>query len=349
MARGGDADSVDHALVDPQRLARWMDTQPLPGIGELPAISRLSGGSQNELFAVERGGAEHVLRRPPNVAAQGRYEAFSREHRVLAALADTDVPHPHLHAVCDDVEVLGGPFYLTERVDGWSPMQVGWAPPFDTDLDARRGLAIQLVDGIARLARVDWKAAGLEGFGRPEGFHDRQVDRWLAFLERVKTRELPGIDETADWLRGHRPKVYEPGILHGDYQFANVMFCHGAPARLAAIVDWEMATIGDPLLDLGWALISYPADDQPTDGTAYVDYTGMPPREELLAHYETVSGRSTEDLPYYLILARFKLGIVLEQSVARFAAGEADDRVASFATMVTGLIAGAAELAERTP
>jgi aminoglycoside phosphotransferase (APT) family kinase protein len=342
---------VDTELVDPARLARWMDEQALAGAGEIPVVSRLTGGSQNELFAVERGGEQLVLRRPPSLAAEGRYEAFSREHRVLAALRDTDVPHPRLHGVCDDVDVLGGPFYLTERVEGWSPMQLGgWAPPFDTDLDARAGLAVELVDGIARLARVDWRAVGLEGFGRPDGFHDRQVDRWLAFLERVKTRELPGVDVAADWLRRHRPKVYEPGILHGDYQFANVMFRHGAPARLAAIVDWEMSTIGDPLLDLGWALISYPADDRPLAGAmSYVDHTGMPPRADLLAHYEKVSGRSTEDLPYFLILARFKLGIVLEQSVARLARGEADERVSSFAETVLGLIKGAAELAEATP
>lgn len=348
MADGG---TGGEELVDPARLARWMDQQGLAGVSELPTVERLSGGSQNELFTVTRGAQELVLRRPPNATAPGRAEAFSREHRVLAALADTDVPHPRLFGVCDDPEVLGGPFYLTERVDGWSPMQTkGWPTPFDTDLDARAGLAVQLIDGIARLARVDWKAAGLEGFGRPEGFHDRQVDRWLAFLERVRTRELPGVDVAADWLRRHRPKAYEPGILHGDYQFANVMFRHGAPARLAAIVDWEMATVGDPLLDLGWALIGYPADDNPAaTGMGYVDLTGMPPREDLLAHYEAVSGRSTEDLRYYLILARFKLGIVLEQSVARLAAGQADERVAAFPAVVLDLIAGAAELAQRTP
>ncbi len=342
----------DQELVDPARLGRWMDGQGLPGQGELPEVSRLSGGTQNELFVVERGGNELVLRRPPNVAASGRAEAFTREHRVLAALADTDVPHPRLHGVCDDPEVLGGPFYLTERVDGWSPMQHpdGWPAPFDTPDGERGGLAFELVGGIARLARVDWKAAGLEGFGRPDGFHERQVDRWLAFLDRVRTRELPGVDVTAAWLRRHEPAHYEPGILHGDYQFANVMFRHGAPARLAAIVDWEMSTVGDPLLDLGWALIPYPADDLPESGSmTYVDYTGMPPRDELLAHYEQISGRSTEDLLYYLILARFKLGIVLEQSVARLAAGEADERVEAFAETVTGLLAGAAEMAQRQP
>jgi aminoglycoside phosphotransferase (APT) family kinase protein len=338
-------------LVDPRSLARWMDDAGLPGGGDLPSVSRLSGGSQNELFVVVRGGDQMVLRRPPNVAAPGRFEAFRREHRVLAALAETDVPHPRLRAVCDDADVLGGPFYLTERVDGWSPMQTdGWPSPFDVDLDARAGLAVELVDGIARLARVDWRSVGLDGFGHPDGFHDRQVDRWLAFLDGVRTRELPGIEVTADWLRRHRPRMYEPGILHGDYQFANVMFCHGAPARLAAIVDWEMSTIGDPLLDLGWALIGYPADDLPASGAiSYVDYSGMPPRDDLLAHYEKVSGRPTDDLTYYLILARFKLGIVLEQSVARLARGEADDRVAAFADTVVSLLEGAADMAEHNP
>ena len=341
--------AVDDVLVDPALLARWMDEQGLAGAGEVPEISRLTGGSQNALFVVARGGEEHVLRRPPNLAVQGRYEAFSREHRVLAALRDTDVPHPRLRAACDDVDVLGGPFYLTERVDGWSPQGI-WPAPFDNDADARAGIPFELVDGIARLARVDWKAVGLDDFGRPDGFHDRQVDRWLAFLERVKTRELPGVDVAAEWLRTHRPKVYEPGIMHGDYQLTNVMFRHGAPAKLAAIVDWEMATIGDPLLDLGWALIGYPADDGDLVARmAMIDYSGMPPRSQVLAHYETVSGRSTEDIDYYLILAHFKLGIVLEQSVARFAAGQADDRVAGFAQMVLGLIAGAAALAEATP
>ena len=338
-------------LVDPARLARWMDEQSLPGAAELPEITRLSGGSQNELFVVARGDDELVLRRPPDIAAAGRHEAFSREHRVLAALRDTDVPHPRLRAVCDDATVLGGPFYLTERVDGWSAMQLDeWPAPFDTETDARAGLAVQLVDGIARLARVDWRRAGLEGFGRPDGFHDRQVDRWLGFLDRVRTRELPGVDVTAEWLRRHRPRVYEPGIMHGDYQFANVMFGHGAPARLAAIVDWEMCTVGDPLLDLGWALISYPAGDLPASGgPSYVDYSGMPPRDDLLAHYEMVSGRPTDDLTYYLILARFKLGIVLEQGVARHARGDADDRVAGFAAIVVDLLRGAAEMAERSP
>ena len=178
-----------------------------------------------------------------------------REYRVLEALNGTDVPHPEAYAACDDDSVMGSSFYLMSVVDGWSPMNTdGWPAPFDTDLEARYGLGIQLIDGPARLARVDWKARGLEGFGKPDGFHDRQVDRWLAHLNAIQFRELPGLDVASDWLRRHKPTHWEPGIIHGDYQFANAMFNHGAPAQLAAMVDWEMSTVGDPLLDLGWVM-----------------------------------------------------------------------------------------------
>ena len=212
-----------------------------------------------------------------------------------------------------------------EFVDGWSPIQEGttWPEPFGSDLDARRGLAFELVDGIARLARVDWEARGLEGFGKPDGFHERQVDRWLHHLEAVQFRPLPGIDEAAAWLRTHRPRSYRPGIMHGDYQFANVMYRHGAPARLAAIVDWEMATVGDPLLDLGWVINGWP-DDTSAGGqgtVSYVDFTGMPSRDELLDAYATASGRPVDEIDYYVILARFKLAIVLEAGYARVVAG----------------------------
>jgi aminoglycoside phosphotransferase (APT) family kinase protein len=267
-----------------------------------------------------------------------------REYRLLEALAGSDVPHARGVAACDDPAIVGVPFYVMAHVDGWSPMQGGWASPFREDPAVRAGLAFGLVDGIARLARVDWRAVGLEGFGRPDGFHDRQVDRWLSFLARYEFRELPGLEVAAEWLRTHRPRAYEPGIMHGDYQFANVMYAHGAPARLAAIVDWEMATVGDPLLDLGWALIAWPPEGDDMTHARYLDYAGMPPRDDLLEHYATVSGRPVDDIDYYVILARFKLGIVLEQSVARAAA---NGRVSPFTDTAPELMRKAAELSQR--
>ncbi|HLX89510.1 MAG TPA: phosphotransferase family protein, partial [Acidimicrobiales bacterium] len=299
-------------LIDETALARFLDGQDLPGRGEPVQATFITGGASNELFEIRRGGRRMALRRPPRVVPEGRNETMLREYRLLAALADTDVPHAGAVAVCDDPDVMGGCFYLMEYVDGWSPMGGGgWPAPFDTDVEARRGLAFQLVDGIAKLARVDWRSRGLEGFGRPDGFHERQVDRWMAHLAAVQFREIPGIDEAAAWLRDHKPRRYEPGIMHGDYQFANVMYRHGAPARLAAIVDWEMATVGDPLLDLGWVIQGWLDPDEERATGSYVDYTGLPTRAELLDYYADHSGRSVEDIDYYVVLARFKLAVVL--------------------------------------
>ena len=314
-------------LVDPAALGRWMDTRDLPGRGE-PIMARfITGGASNELFEIRRGTAHFALRRPPRKVPTGRNETMLREHRVLAALGDTAVPHARVAAVCDDPTVIGACFYLMDFVDGWSPMNAGkiWPSPFDQDLVARQGLAYELVEGIGKLARVDWRARGLDGFGKPDGFHERQVDRWYAHLAQFKFRELPGLDDAGAWLRRVKPSRYQPGIIHGDYQFANVMFHHGAPARLAAIVDWEMATIGDPLLDLGWVLMGWPNPDEDRAAAGYVDYVGMPSREELMQRYACVSGLPVDEIDYYVVLARFKIAIVLEGGYARYVQGGADN------------------------
>ena len=173
------------------------------------------------------------------------------------------------------------------------------------------------------------------------------MDRWTAFLDRIKGRELPGFDEAAAWLRAHKPLDYIPGIMHGDYQFANVMFKHGGPARLAALVDWEMGTVGDPKLDLAWVVQSWPEDTSGGDGSVggYVDLTGMPSRTELLDHYAAVSGRQVDDIDYYSVLARWKLAVVLEQTYQR--SGDHDQGARRSAPSVLQLMASAAELAAR--
>jgi aminoglycoside phosphotransferase (APT) family kinase protein len=350
---GDDRVDQPHSTIDPVRLGQWMDEHGLPGSGSPLEARFITGGASNDLFEITRDGLRCALRRPPEPVPAGRNETMLREYRLLAALGDTDVPHARVLAGCDDPEVIGGCFYLMEFVDGWSPIQEGavWPEPFGSDLEARRGLAFQLVDGIARLSRVDWEARGLEGFGKPDGFHERQVDRWLRHLEAVQFRPLPGIDEAADWLRAHKPGSYRPGIMHGDYQFANVMYRHGRPAQLAAIVDWEMATVGDPLLDLGWVVNGWPDDtSEAGEGTvSYVDYTGLPSKEELLEYYATESGRPVDEIDYYVILARFKLAIVLEAGYARVVRGEADNpKMAMFGDVVLEMARKAAELSATT-
>ncbi len=332
--------------IDADALGRWLDDHAAPGQGERPVLELLTGGSQNTLYRVRRGENRMVLRMPGARADAARLDGLLREIRLVRALSGTDVPHALLIAADDAGTVLGKPFYVMAEIDGWSPMNGGWQAPFDTDLDARGGLAFQLVEGAAKLGRVDWRAAGLDGFGRPDGFHERQVDRWLKFLAAYQVRELAGLDVAAEWLRRNQPAHYTPGIMHGDYQFANVMYAHGGPARLAAIVDWEMTTVGDPLLDLGWALLGYDGENPSSEGF-YLDMTGMPRRSDLLAHYELISGRPTDDIQYYLVLANWKLGIMLEKTYAASLAPDSkvDPAVATaMGAMVPQLMTTAAEL-----
>ncbi|HET6965891.1 MAG TPA: phosphotransferase family protein [Acidimicrobiales bacterium] len=325
-------------------LAAWLDTQDLPGAGEPLEVGFISGGSQNEIFEIRRGELHAALRKPPTTAPAPRDEGILREWRIIEALDGTDVPHTAAIGVCEDASVLGRPFYLMGFVDGWSPMNTrGWPPPFDRDAEARPGLAFELINGIVAMGRVDWQARGLGDLGRPEGYHDRQVERWTRFYQRIAGREIPGLDTATRWLAEHRPIDFVPGLMHGDYQFANVMFHHGAPARLAAIVDWEMGTIGDPKIDLAWALQGWPEDTGGgSSSIGYVDITGMPGHSELLHHYASSSGRQVDDFDYYLVLARWKLAIVLEQGYQRAAD---DPKLESFGPIVLDLMARAAELA----
>jgi aminoglycoside phosphotransferase (APT) family kinase protein len=339
-------DDTTPTIADVARLTAWMDSQGL-GVGASLEHRYISGGSQNEIYELRRGDLHCAMRIPPPTAPADRDNGIVREWRIIEALGGTDVPHTEAIAVCTDPSVLGRTFYLMGFVDGWSPMQTGgrWPAPFDTDLDARRGLAFELVDGIARLSKVDWRSKGLEDLGHPEGFHERQVDRWTAFLERIKGRELPGFEVAAAWLRAHRPLDYIPGLMHGDYQFANVMYRHGAPARLAAIVDWEMGTVGDPKLDLGWVVHTWPEDTSGGEGSVggYVDMTGMPSRSEVLGHYAKASGRQVDDVDYYCVLAKWKLAIMLEQGYQR---ASGDPKLDAFGPIVLELMRDAAELAE---
>jgi aminoglycoside phosphotransferase (APT) family kinase protein len=335
--------------LDFTRLATWMDDNGLPGKGEPVEARILSGGTQNVIYEIVRGEDRCVLRMPPPEAPADRDQGIMREWRIIQALDGTEVPHAKAVGASEDASILGRPFYLMGFVEGWSPMETHgtWPEPFNSDIEARAGLGYQLAEGIALLSKVDWKARGLEGLGRPEHFHERQVDRWEKFFESVKSRELDGMAVASKWLRNHKPLDYIPGIMHGDYQFANVMYHHGAPARLSALVDWEMGTVGDPKLDLGWMIQAWPADTSNPDPSkmGYVDYRGMPSKEQVLDHYADVSGRQVDDADYYIILARWKLAIVLERGFAR--AGD-DEKLLAFGPVIEETMRGAADLAEST-
>jgi aminoglycoside phosphotransferase (APT) family kinase protein len=287
------------SLADPSVLGPWLDSQRLePGLPM--TVTPLPGGRSNVMFRVERGAGHWVLRRPATVAVERADAGMLREARILQALAGSDVPHPGIVAVCADRSVLGCAFYLMEHVEGWPPAPV--AAEFDTG-EGRRKIVLAVVDALARLHDFDWRRAGLADLGRPDGFHERQVARWIGQLRSYEGREIPGTDMVADWLRDHAPASFAPGLMHGDYHMMNMLMRpHGEPA-VAAILDWETATIGDPLLELTgfcemWSL---------TAGA------GWPGDEEVTQAYRTARGlNELPDLCYYRVLDNFRLAVLLE-------------------------------------
>ncbi len=312
--------------VDIPRLEDWMDAQGLDR-GAVTGLIALSGGTQNLILRFERGGRAFVLRRPPLSPRTESNDTMRREARVLRALANTDVPHPRLIAACSDEEVLGAAFYLMEPVDGFNATS-GLPTLHAGNADIRREMGFALVDGAAALARVDYKAVGLEGFGRPDNYLKRQVGRWRSQLDGYARYEgwpgraaLPHVERIADYLDANQPPEFRAGIMHGDYSLGNVMFRNDSPG-LAAIIDWELCTVGDPLLDLGLLMANWPGVPPGDLPVLIVDpWDGFPTIDELVAHYAASSDRNMDSITWYAVLAAYKQAIILEGSFARACAG----------------------------
>ena len=322
-------------LVDLAALGAWMDGQGLPP-GPVTGAEVLAGGTQNLLLRFDRGGRSYVLRRGPRHLRRKSNDVMRREARVLQALAGSDVPHPGFVAGPGepDTGVAGDAvFYLMDPVDGFNPAG-GLPPRLAADPGAGRAIGLHMADALAALGAVDHVAAGLEDFGRP-GFLERQVPRWMGELESYGELDgypgpdIPHLDEVASWLDTNRPVEWRPGIMHGDYHLSNVMIAPDAP-EVAAVVDWEMCTIGDPLLDLGNMLGTWPIGPDAGGGGASPGFggigggiPGLPGPDEIVARYAERSDRDTSAVPWYTAMACFKLGIVLEGTHARACAGKA--------------------------
>jgi aminoglycoside phosphotransferase (APT) family kinase protein len=241
---------------------------------------------------------------------------MGREYRVMSALAATPVPVPTMVAFCDDIEVNGAPFYVMEMVHG---RIIRGEPPagYADDPADRRRMAEVLIDTLAAIHNVDWKAVGLDGFGRPEGYLERQVRRWSTQWEGNKTRDLPAVDELRRLLQERLPAQADSTIVHGDYRLDNTMLSQDDPGRIAAVLDWEMSTLGDPLADVGLLMVYWDRDGGPT-----FNPKGFPSADEAIARYSEKSGRSVGDIGFHIALGYYKLAVITEGIHARFLKGQ---------------------------
>jgi aminoglycoside phosphotransferase (APT) family kinase protein len=313
-----------------ERLNAWPGLADVPGDGPVEEVAELPGGAQNLLFTVRRAdGTELVLRRPGRYAGPEAAKPFQRESKVLTALAGTPVPHPRLYATCPDDSVIGAPFSILEKIDGFTPK--GELPgPYAADPSWRRAMAFELVGGAAILAQVDHEAVGLGDLSRTDDWINRQIARYLKLLEgyrevaEYRAVESPLVKSVADWLQANQPGAWTPGIVHGDFQFANVMFADDAP-RLTAIVDWEMASVGDPMIDLAWLLTAWREEGDPPGSDPYIQpWDGMPAGAELIEHWAGLTGRDVSDFRWFQVLACFRLAALLEGNFVRALAGRMD-------------------------
>ena len=311
-------------LLPTSELESYLDDQ---GLGSGPSrATRIGDGASNLTYRVERDGTHVVLRRPPPPPLPPSAHDMVREARIQIGLARAGVRVPRVLAVCEDESVLGVPFYLMEEIEG---VVVADALPAPLDRpEERRRLGFELVDSLAELHAVDWRSCGLEAIGRPRGYLERQLRRWSGLWEVNATRSLSACAEIGEKLKATLPESPPATVVHGDYRLGNVMVAPDPPARVAAILDWEMATIGDPLADLGYLVVSWSepgAPDHPLLLTPVTEEPGFPTRAELVARYAQHTGRDVSGLGWYEAFALWKASVFCEAIYGRYLRGERDD------------------------
>ena len=348
-----DVDYLDR-LVDDEAFESYLTSEFGPA--ESFSVERHAKGHSNETLFVTWGDRDLVVRRPPPGETADTAHDVLREHRVVSALVDTDVPVPKTLRACDDEGVLGSDFYLMERADG--NVLRAEEPDRFANPNTRRRAGETLVDTLAAIHDVDYEAAGLGEFGRPTGYTERQVDRWTrqlewAFETTASVREVPEIVTVGDWLADNVPPDHDETLVHGDFKLDNVMYGPGTPPEIVAVFDWELSTLGDPLADLGWLLLFWydEGDPDPTMPELMSTFTareGYPTRAELVDRYERATGRTFEHERFYRTLAAYKMAALGEMFLARYRNGDSDDplypkmeaRVPALAERTLGYVKG---------
>ncbi|MFT3863950.1 MAG: phosphotransferase family protein [Solirubrobacterales bacterium] len=336
--------------IEPAGMGEWFAAHVPAARGPL-SYERIAGGHSNLTYRVtDADGREWALRRPPLGRRLSSAHEMGREYKVVSALGGTPVPVAPILGLCEDEAVNGAPFYVMDFVRGPVLRGVGEAEAAFPDEGERRRIGMRVADTLAAIHAVDPDAVGLGDLGRKEDYVARQLRRWNGQWEKSKTRELPAIDRVHERLAARIPAQVGASIVHGDYRLDNMILTDGG--EVAAVVDWELCTLGDPLADVGTLMAYWPARDQAdiAIGMPANLAPGFPTREELAGRYAETSGRDLSDLDFYVALGYWKLAIILEGVYARYAAGgygeagAADSGFEAFARLVERLAETAAKI-----
>jgi aminoglycoside phosphotransferase (APT) family kinase protein len=306
--------------LDLDALAGWLGPQLGVDDPETLDAELIAGGRSNLTYLLHAGDRQWVLRRPPLGRRLATAHSMAREERALRGLEQTDFPSPTVIASCEDEAVIGVPFYVMDYIDGRVIRS-----PADDDLDPRqrKACAGSLVHTLARLHRLDYAAVGLQALGRPNGYLERQMHRWREQMEGSRVREVPTLDRLAERLAAAVPRSDGASILHGDFRIDNVLLDRTDPTRIMAVLDWEMATLGDPLCDLGMLLMYWgqAGERHATPVHAIPAADGFPSRHEVAARYADATGADLSELPFYVAFSYFKLAVIVEGIHARHLEG----------------------------
>lgn len=299
------------------------------GIPQEPlVVEQFPSGHSNLTYLLRCGDWEAVLRRPPLGPVAPKAHDMARESRILSLIHEVFPLAPKPYVFTDDVSILGAPFYVMERKKG-IVLDRKWPEGIEQTPELCRRISESTVDTLVALHAIDWKEAGLASLGKPEGFMERQVQGWIGRYERAKTDTIPVVEETAKWMLHHLPDSPAATLIHNDYKLNNMMFSEDDPSRVVAVVDWEMATIGDPLSDVA-ITVSYwdEADDAESLRSGFTSVTSAPgfiSRREFIELYAAKSGRDMQEMDFYLTYAYFKVAVICQQIYYRWKKGQTQD------------------------
>ena len=314
--------------IDLQRLAVYLEQQ-FPEIAGALSIAQFPRGHSNLTYLLCNGDREYVLRRPPFGNPVRSAHDMGREFRVLSKLCDVYEPAPRPLLHCTDLTVIGDEFYLMERRTGLVLRGDNTPAVLESQPDLVRRLCEAFIENLARLHALDYRAAGLAELGRPEGYIERQVRGWNQRYEQAKTDEHPDVQRLGRWLTDHRPADGRPALIHNDYKYDNLVLDADEPTRIVAVLDWEMSTVGDPLMDLGTALSYWvepdDSDEQLKSAFGPTMIAGSMTRQELADRYAEQSGISVNGILFYYCFGLFKLAVIVQQIYARYVRGQTRD------------------------